>query len=130
MKTTSGQWTILYGVTFINVLVSAGYAIVGVVAPQSILPKSAVPNDASTVFALYAAARAIPLMILVIYSVLTKSKRAIIALGALAGFIQFFDGFVGIYQHNIVKIAGPFFLSLLQLAALFWVWKKDEFVIK
>jgi hypothetical protein len=48
-------------ITAINVLVASGFAIAGLVAPQAILPPGAAPGEASFVFALYAAARTLPL---------------------------------------------------------------------
>ena len=48
-------------ITAINVLVASGFAIAGLVAPQAILPAGAAPSEASFVFALYAAARSLPL---------------------------------------------------------------------
>jgi hypothetical protein len=130
MKNTSKQWTVLFLITAINVLVALVYAIAGVVSPDSILPVGTIPTEASTIFALYAGARTIPLAVLVIYAILAKHRTAVIALGVLAGFVQFFDGFVGIYQHDMLKSIGPFFLSALQFAALWRVWKSEEILNK
>src|ERR1700728_3776098 len=43
------------------VLVARGFALAGLVSPQSVLPGAGTPGRASQVFALYAAARTIPL---------------------------------------------------------------------
>ena len=126
MKSLTTQWKFLTIVTAINVLVATGYAIAGIIAPQSILPVAVVSNNASFIFALYAAARTIPLAIVVIYSIFTQNKKAILILGVLAGFIQFTDGFIGIYQHDIMKSGGPFFLAFIQFSVLFWINKNDK----
>jgi hypothetical protein len=130
MKNTSKPWTFLFLITAINVLVALVYAIAGIISPDSILPEGTVHTEASTVFALYGASRTIPLAVLVIYAILAKHRTAVIALGVLAGFVQFFDGFVGIYQHDMLKSTGPFFLSILQFAALWKVWKTEEILNK
>jgi hypothetical protein len=38
---------------------------------------------------------------------------------------KFFDGFIGIYQHDLGKSIGPFVLALLQIIALTMVSKKE-----
>lgn len=48
-------------ITGINVLVASGFSLAGLVSPQSVLPGAGTPGRASQVFALYAAARTIPL---------------------------------------------------------------------
>jgi hypothetical protein len=48
-------------ITAINVLTAVGFSVAGLINPTSILPASDVPTDASFIFALYAAARTIPL---------------------------------------------------------------------
>ena len=96
-------------------IVATGYAIAGIIAPHTILPATATPNEASFIFALYAAARTIPLAAVVIYTIITKNKTSVFTLGILAGIIQFIDGFVGIYQQDIMKSAGPFFFLLFSL---------------
>jgi hypothetical protein len=120
------KWKLLIAVTIINVLVATGYSIAGIIVPQSILPNTVIPNKASFIFALYAGARTIPLAVIAIYSIIVRNKTSIISLGILAGFVQFIDGFIGIYQQDIMKSAGPFFVSLIQFAALIWVWKTDK----
>ena|ERR1700734_1946539 len=45
----------------INVLVASGFSLAGLVSPQSVLLGAGTPGRASQVFALYAAARTIPL---------------------------------------------------------------------
>ena len=113
-------------ITLINVLVATGYSLAGIIAPQSILPVNTISSKASFIFALYSGARTIPLAIMVIYSIVARNKTSILVLGTLAGFVQFIDGFIGVYQQDIMKSAGPFFLSIIQFASLIQVWKTDE----
>lgn len=126
MKNLTNQWKVLMLITIINVLVATGYSIAGIISPQTILPETIIPNKASFIFALYAAARTIPFAIIVIYTIITRNKTSLMTLAILAGFIQLVDGFIGIYQHDIMKSAGPFFLSIIQFSSLIWLWKTDK----
>jgi nitrate reductase gamma subunit len=56
MTTTKTMWLASL-VTAINVLVAAGFSITGLIHPQAMLPTGAVPTEASSLFAMYAAAR-------------------------------------------------------------------------
>ena len=53
-------------VTAVNVLVASGFSIVGLVSPKSILPAGYSPTEASFIFAMYAAARSIPLALMAV----------------------------------------------------------------
>jgi hypothetical protein len=75
-------------VTAINVLVACGFSIAGLVSPKSILPASAIPTEASFIFALYAAARTIPLAFMALIAIYRNSESALLIFGTLAGFIQ------------------------------------------
>jgi hypothetical protein len=68
--------------------VTTGFSIAGIIAPQSMLPDTAIPNKASFVFLLYAEAQTIPLAIIAIYSVIVCNKTAVILFRILAGCIQ------------------------------------------
>ena len=48
-------------VTAINVLVASCFSIAAIVRPQYLVPAESVPTEASLLFAMYAAARTIPL---------------------------------------------------------------------
>jgi hypothetical protein len=105
--------------TVLNVLVSTGFAVAGIVSPFLLLPANATTDNAVTVFALYACARAVPIVTLTIMSVFNKHWNAFITLAVLAGGIQFLDGFIGIYEHDLSKTAGPFIIATIQFAAIY-----------
>jgi hypothetical protein len=107
-------------VTGFNVLFAASLAVVGLVDPLSMLPAGSVANDAAFTFALYAAARSIPLAVFVLVSIFMRFGRMLTVLGFLAGIIQFADMWVGIYEGNLLKTVAPFLLGCLQLYAV-WV---------
>src|ERR1700716_1489553 len=68
-------------VTAMNVLVAAGFSIAGLVSPKSILPASYVPTEASFIFAMYAAARTIPLAVITLTAIYRRSESALLILG-------------------------------------------------
>jgi hypothetical protein len=65
-------------VTAINVLVASGFSIVGIIRPQYLLPAGSVPTPASLIFALYAAARTIPLALFALWAIYKQSTPALL----------------------------------------------------
>jgi hypothetical protein len=106
-------------VTGMNVLVAAGFSIAGLVSPKSILPVSYVPTEASFIFAMYAAARTIPLAFITLIAIYKHWDPAVLILGTLAGFIQLLDGGVGLLQHDLGKSIGPLVIAALQFCAMY-----------
>jgi hypothetical protein len=106
-------------VTGMNVLVAAGFSIAGLVSPKSILPVSYVPTEASFIFAMYAAARTIPLAFIALIAIYKNWEPAVLILGTLAGFIQLLDGGVGLLQHDLGKSIGPLVIAALQFCAMY-----------
>lgn len=105
--------------TGMNVLVAAGFSIAGLVSPKSILPVSYVPTEASFIFAMYAAARTIPLAFITLIAIYKNWEPAVLILGTLAGFIQLLDGGVGLLQHDLGKSIGPLVIAALQFCAMY-----------
>ena len=105
--------------TGMNVLVAAGFSIAGLVSPKSILPVSYVPTEASFIFAMYAAARTIPLAFIALIAIYKNWEPAVLILGTLAGFIQLLDGGVGLLQHDLGKSIGPLVIAALQFCAMY-----------
>jgi hypothetical protein len=106
-------------VTAINVLVAGGFSIAGLVSPKSILPAGSAPTDASLIFAMYAAARTIPLAVIVLIAIYKRSESALLILGTLAGFIQLLDAGVGLLQHDLGKSIGPLVIAAFQFFAVY-----------
>jgi hypothetical protein len=69
-------------------------------------------------FAMYAAARSIPLTVVTLIAIYKRSKSALLILGTLAGFIQLLDAGVGLMQHDFGKVIGPLVIALLQFFAV------------
>jgi hypothetical protein len=106
-------------VTAINVLVAGGFSIAGLVSPKSILPAGYAPTEASFIFAMYAAARSIPLALMALIAIYKQSEAALLILGTLAGFIQLLDAGVGLLQHDPGKVIGPLVIAAFQIFAVY-----------
>ena len=116
MTTTKVMWLASL-VTAINVLVAAGFSIAGLIYPQAMLPTGDVPTEASSIFAMYAAARAIPLALITLAAIWRRATSALLILGTLAGVIQLLDAGIGVFEHDTGKFAGPLLIAIVQ----FWV---------
>jgi hypothetical protein len=106
----------LYVITAINVLVAAGFGIAGVVRPKVVT--AGAPNDASRVFALYAAAGAVPLALVTLAAIVWGGLNTVLWLGVLAGIIQVLHAGIGAQQRDVGKTVGPLVIAVLQFAAL------------
>ncbi len=102
-------------VTAINVLVAAGFSIAGLVSPKSILPSGYAPTEASFIFAMYAAARTIPLAFMALIAIYKQSQSALLTLGTLA----VLDAGVGLLQHDPGKSIGPLVIAAFQFFAVY-----------
>ncbi len=111
-------------VTALNVIVACGFSVAGVLSPGAILPAGASPTAASQVFALYAAARAVPLALVTLAALGRRSW--IVPLGTLAGAAQLLDAGVGLFQHDIGKTVGPLVIAALQFLALFNLTRQGQ----
>jgi hypothetical protein len=111
-------------ITALNVLVASGFSIAGLFKPEYVLPSGSVQTQASFIFAMYAAARTLPLALLALAAIYQRSPSSLKVLGLLAGFIQFADAAVGLHQHDIGKTIGPLVLGALQMYAVL-ILRKD-----
>jgi hypothetical protein len=108
---------IFYLVTAIDVLVAAGFAIAGIVQPSIVV--AGPPTEASRIFALFAAARAVPLAIVTLVAIGLGAITAVEWLGALAGIIQLADFCIlGLRQRAMAKAIGPLVLAILQFLVI------------
>ena len=112
--------------TALNVLVASGFSIAGLIKPELVLPTGATPTNASAIFAMYAAARTIPLALITIVALFNGSASTLFVLGLLAGIIQLVDAAVGLLQHDLGKTVGPLFLATLQVYAVAIFWKASK----
>jgi hypothetical protein len=108
-------------VTGVNVLVASGFSLASLVSPQSVLPGGDIPGHASQIFALYAAARTIPLALFALVAIYRQSAQALLVLGALAGVVQSLDAGVGVFQGDAGKTIGPLVIAALQFISVFFL---------
>jgi hypothetical protein len=116
---------LLSWITAINVLVAGGFSVAGLVAPQVFLPGS-ITTEASRIFAMYAAARSVPLAFVALAVVYKRSTSGLFILGILAGLIQLSDVGIGLYLHDLGKTVGPLFIALIQFQAVFAFHKSSS----
>jgi hypothetical protein len=105
-------------ITAVNVMVAGGFSIAGLISPASILPAHYVPTEASSIFAMYAAARSLPLAVITLMAIFKRSASALLILCTLAGVVQALDCLVGLVQHDPGKIFGPLVIAVLQVYAV------------
>ena len=111
-------------VTAINVIVACGFSVAGLLRPNAILPPDASVTEASQIFAIYAAARAVPLTLI---TLATLGRRSwILPLGTLAGAVQILDAGAGLFQHDVGKTIGPLLIGVLQFLALINLTRRSK----
>jgi hypothetical protein len=109
-------------VTAVNVLIALGFAIAGVINPSLVVPTHNAKDLGAEVFALYALARTLPIVLLTLMAISQKNgKQHIVTLALLAGLIQTLDGCIGIYLKEFTKTLGPFILAAATFVAVFLV---------
>jgi hypothetical protein len=111
-------------ITILNLLVATGFSVTGMINPDLILPAGANAGKSMEIFALYAGARTIPLAVIGIVSVISKRRDTLIVIAFLTGTIQVLDGFIGIYQNDLSKIAGPFVIAFVEFLAIYFATVK------
>lgn len=117
-NTPSAAMRVAALITLLNVLVASGFSIASLVRPELIVPAGSTPSGASAIFAMYAAARTLPLAAAVILAIAMGSPAALLVLGSLAGVIQCLDAIVGILQGDLGKTIGPLVLACSQAYAM------------
>jgi len=104
-------WRTAAIVTAINALTSAGFSAAGLMATFG------GTNPSARVFAMYAAARSLPLAAATLWLVYVRSIRELGAMAILLGVIQACDALVGLWQHDVSKTLGPAVFAVATFAA-------------
>jgi hypothetical protein len=115
----SKEWRLAAWITAGDVLIASGFSIAGLIHPQAILPLESPPSAGSFVFAMYAAARSVPLTLIVLATIYQQRVQALVVLGFLAGVIQTCDGVIGVIQHDPGKTVGPLVIAAFQFYVVF-----------
>ena len=106
-------------VTSIDVLVASGFSIAAIIRPQWLLPAGSVLTQATLIMALYAAARTLPLALLVLAAIYRRSVSGLLILGTLAGTMQVLDAGIGLFDRDLGKCVGPLFIAGLQFFSVY-----------
>jgi ABC-type transport system involved in cytochrome c biogenesis permease subunit len=114
------RWWAAAAMTAVNALTSAGFALAGVVAT---LPG---PSASARSFALYAAARSVPLAIAVLALVALRATRPLAALALTMALVQACDAAIGVVQHDVGKTLGPAVFAVATCVAGGWLWRRDQ----
>jgi hypothetical protein len=115
----SKEWRLAACITAMDVLIAGGFSIAGLIYPRAILPLESAPTAASFVFAMYAAARSVPLTLIVLATIYQRRARALVILGFFAGVIQTCDCVIGVIQHDPGKAVGPLVIAMFQFYVVF-----------
>jgi hypothetical protein len=114
---------ILRIVTLVSVLVSCGFSIIGIVRPELLVSPALGQNHTLVVLASYAAARSIAIAAVFIFTLFGKKREPLYTMAILAALVQFLDAFVGIYEGDISKVAGPLILAFLGFIFTYYAFK-------
>jgi hypothetical protein len=119
---------ILKTVTVISVLVSCGFSVIGIVRPGLLISSALGHDHIVVVLASYAASRSIAVAAVCIFTLFGKKAEPLFTIAILAALIQFFDAFVGVYEGDTSKVAGPLILALLGFIFLYYAFKSPRTV--
>lgn len=107
------KWWTAAIVTAGNALVSAGFAVAGLLTTTT--------QAAAHLFALYAAARSLPLAVAALLFVARRASTELRAMALILVLVQTSDALVGLAGHDAGKTAGPAVLAVLTLLTRRWL---------
>ena len=117
---------ILRVVTLFSVLISCGFSIVGIVRPDLLVSPALGRDHTLFVLGSYAAARSIAIAVVGIIALFGKKREPLYLFSILAALFQFLDAFVGIYEGDLTKVAGPLILALLGFIFTYYASKLQD----
>jgi hypothetical protein len=117
---------ILRIVTLISVLISCAFSIIGIVRPDLLVPPALGRDHTLVVLASYAAARSIAIAVVCIFALFGKKRDPLYLFAILAALFQFLDAFVGMYEGDLSKVAGPLILALLGFVFTYYASKSKD----
>ena len=117
---------ILRIVTLVSVLVSLGFSVIGIVRPDLLVSPALGHDHTVVVLASYAAARSIAIAAVCIVALFGKKRDPLFLMAILAALFQFLDAFVGIYEGDVSKVAGPLILALLGFIFTYYASKSPD----
>jgi hypothetical protein len=118
--------SVLRIVTLVSVLVSCGFSIIGIVRPDLLVSPALGHDHTVVVLASYAATRSIAIAVVGVVALFGKKRDPLYLFAILAALFQFLDAFVGIYERDISKVAGPLILALLGFIFTYYASKSQD----
>jgi hypothetical protein len=112
------QWAAAI-VLLLNALTSAAFSVVALVSPASLLPEGGAVNELTQRYAMYTAARSLPLAVVAIALVVLRAPGPLAAIALVLALVQSADVLVGLAGHDLGNTLGPAVLAALTFAA--WV---------
>jgi hypothetical protein len=113
-------------VTLVSVLVSCGFSVIGIVRPDLLVSPGLGHDNTVVVLASYAAARSIAIAVVCIVAIFGKKREPLYTMAILAALFQVLDAFVGIYEGDIPKVAGPLILAFLGFIFTYYASKSQD----
>jgi hypothetical protein len=117
---------ILRIVTLVSVLVSLGFSVIGIVRPELLVSPALGHDHTVVVLASYAAARSMAIAAVCIVTLFGKKREPLYTMAILAALFQFLDAFVGIYEGDVSKVAGPLVLAFLGFIFTYFASKSPD----
>lgn len=117
---------ILRIITLISVLISCVFSVIGIVRPDLLVSPALGHDHTVVVLALYAAARSIAIAAVCIVTLFGKKREPLYIMAILAALFQFLDAFIGIYEGDVSKVAGPLILALLGFIFTYYASKSPD----
>lgn len=102
------------GATAISALTSAGFSVAALASTASTGDAAVGPANA---LAMYAAARSIPLALVVLFQVGARNVSGLATLAIVMALVQAGDAYVGLQQHDLGKTVGPAVFAILTALA-------------
>src|SRR5580704_9735292 len=111
---TKRFWTCAL-MTLLNSAISAGFSLVFMLG-----------QGRGDIFARYAAARSIALLLAILIAIGVRSRDAITFLGIAMTAVQLFDSVIGALEHDLQKTFGPLSLAALNAFTVVWLFRQSR----
>lgn len=108
---------VLIVVTVLGSVIGTAISTAGVFFPGFIV-RDGQASQTARVFALYAIARSVPLLAVILWAAFRADATALLWLGTLAGLIQLADAAVGLQAGKTSAIWGPLGVGVVQLSVV------------
>ena len=120
------RYIILKAITIVSVLISLGFSVIGIVRPELLVSPALGHDHTLVVLASYAAARSLAIAAVCLFTLFGKKRDPLYTMAILAALMQFLDAFVGIYEGDLSKVAGPLILAFSGFILTYYAFKSPH----